>query len=117
MYAVRALRVSGDALWTPECLAVFMDLMNHVFKPYLDQSVIVFIDDILVYLRTPEKHARHLREVLRVLQKNKWYAKLSKCEFWLEKLAFLGHIVSKERIFVHPQKIEAVTQWPTLECD
>ena len=59
----------------------FMALMNRIFKPYLDRLVVVFIDDILVYLRTPEEHASHLREVLEVLRKNELYAKLSKCEF------------------------------------
>ena len=89
-----------------------MDLMNRVFKPYLDQFVVVFIDDILVYSKTPEERTRHLREVLRILRRNELYAKLSKCELWLEKVAFLGHIVSKEGIFVYPQKKAAVMQWP-----
>jgi len=74
--------------------------------------MVVFIDDILVYSRTPGEYASHLREVLGVLRKNELYAKLSKYEFWLEKGAFLGHIVSKEGISVDPQKIEAVMQWP-----
>jgi len=90
----------------------FMDLLNRVFKPYLDQFVLVFMDDILVHSRTPEEHASYLREVLVVLRKNKLYAKLSKCEFWLEKVAFLGHIVCKEGSSIYPQKIEVVTQWP-----
>ena len=66
----------------------FMDLMNRVIKPYLDQFVVVFIDDILVYSRTPEEHSSHLRDVLEALRKNELYAKLSECEFWLEKVAF-----------------------------
>jgi len=92
--------------------AAFMDLMNRVFKRYLDRFVVVFIDDTLVYSRTPKEHTKHLREFLGVLKKNKLYAKMSKCEFWLEKATYLGHIVSKEGISVDPQKIEAVTQWP-----
>ena len=95
-------------------LATFIDLMNRVFEPYLDKFVIVFIDDILVYLRTLEEHACHLREVLEVLRRNELYTKLTTREFWLKKLVFLGHIVSKEGIFIDPQKIEAVTQWPRL---
>jgi len=75
----------------------------------LDQFVVVLIDDILVYSRTPEEHACHLREVLGVLRRNKLYVKLTKCEFWLEKVTFLAHVVSKEGIFVGPQKIEVVT--------
>ena len=93
-------------------LAAFMDLMNRVFKPYLDWFVVVFIDDILLYSRTLEKHTSRLREVLGVLRKNELYAKLSKCEFWLEKVAFFRHIVSKEGISIDPQKIKLVTQWP-----
>jgi len=77
--------------------------------------VVVFTDNILVYLRTPEEHASDLRKVLEVLKKNELFAKLSKCEFWLEKGAFLGHIVSKEGISVGPRKIEAVTQRPRLK--
>ena len=76
--------------------------------------MVVFIDDILVYLRTPEEYASHLREVLGILRKNDLYAKLSKCEFRLEKVAFLWCIVSKEGISVDPQKIESVMQWPKL---
>jgi len=89
-------------------LAAFMDLMNRVFKPYLDRFIVVFIDDILIYSRTSEKHVDHLRIPLKVLRKNELYAKLKKCEFWLGKVAFLGHIVPTERISVDPQKIEGI---------
>ena len=92
--------------------AVFMDLMNCVFKPFLDLFVIVFIDDILVYSRSQTEHADHLRTVLRVLQKGKLYAKFSKCEFWLNSVTFLGHIISGEGVRVDTQKIEAVKTWP-----
>ena len=63
----------------------FVDLMNHVFCPYLDQFVIVFIDDILVYSRSMKQHAKHLRIVLRTLRDAQLFAKFSKCEFWLDK--------------------------------
>ena len=76
--------------------AAFMDLMNRVFKPFLDVFVIVFIDDILVYSRSEEDHANHLRQALQTLRDCKFYAKFSKCEFWLKSVAFLGHIVSSE---------------------
>ena len=92
--------------------ATFMDLMNRVFKPYLDKVMAVFIDDILIYLRTPDEHTHHLRVALDVLRMNESYAKFSKCEFWLEKVAFLGHVVSSEGVSVDPQKIEVVTNWP-----
>ncbi|KAH0656975.1 hypothetical protein KY285_031857 [Solanum tuberosum] len=90
----------------------FMDLMNGVFKPYLDMFVIVFIDDILIYSRNEEDHASHLRIVLQTLKDKELYAKFSKCEFWLESVAFLGHIVSGEGIKVDTKKSEAVQNWP-----
>ncbi|WOG95151.1 hypothetical protein DCAR_0414454 [Daucus carota subsp. sativus] len=80
--------------------ATFMDLMNRVFKKYLDKFVIVFIDDILIYSKTEAEHAEHLRMVLGILRKEKLYAKFSKCEFWLKKVQFLGHVVSSEGIKV-----------------
>ncbi|KAI3505957.1 hypothetical protein L1887_28299 [Cichorium endivia] len=91
--------------------AAFMDLMNRVCRPMLDRSVIVFIDDILVYSRNKEQHSQHLREVLETLRKEKLYAKLSKCDFWLRKVQFLGHIVNEQGIMVDPAKVEAVMRW------
>jgi len=91
--------------------AVFMDLMNRVCKPYLDQFVIVFIDDILIYSKSKEEHEQHLKKILELLKKEKLYAKFSKCEFWIEKVQFLGHVVSNEGIHVDPAKIEAVEKW------
>ena len=92
--------------------AVFMDLMNRVFHEYLDKSVIVFIDDILVYSKSEEEHEQHLRIVLETLRQQKLYAKFSKCEFWLKQVAFLGHIVSADGITMDPAKVEAITKWP-----
>ena len=89
-------------------LAVFMDLMNRVCKPYLDKFVIVFIDDILIYSKTKSDHEQHLRLMLELLKKEQLYAKLSKCEFWLREVQFLGHIVNDQGIHVDPTKIEAV---------
>ncbi|KAE9622358.1 hypothetical protein GP644_24515, partial [Parasedimentitalea maritima] len=94
--------------------AVFMELMNGVFIDFLDQFVVVFIDDILVYSRSREEHEGHLRTVLRVLQDRELYAKLSKCEFWMSEVAFLGHIVSAEGVMVDPAKIESISSWPPL---
>ena len=88
--------------------AAFMDLMNMVFNPYLDTFVIVFIDDILVYSRSEEEHAEHLRIVLQTLRDKQLYAKFSKCEFWLEEVVFLGHVISAEGVYVDPKKIEAI---------
>ncbi|CAN4091741.1 unnamed protein product [Withania somnifera] len=84
-----------------------MDLMHRVLKPYLDLFVIVFIDDILVYSRNKSDHERHLRLILRTLREHKLYAKFSKCEFWLESVAFTGHVVSKDGVSVDPAKIRA----------
>jgi hypothetical protein len=91
--------------------AMFMDLMNRVFQPYLDQYVVVFIDDILVYSNSHLEHEQHLRVVLQTLRENQLYAKLDKCEFWLEEVVFLGHVISAEGIFVDPRKVEAVLKW------
>ncbi|KAA0054090.1 pol protein [Cucumis melo var. makuwa] len=92
--------------------AVFMDLMNKVFKDFLDSFVIVFIDDILIYSKTEAEHEEHLHQVLETLRANKLTAKFSKCEFWLKKVTFLGHVVSSEGVSVDPAKTEAVTNWP-----
>ena len=89
----------------------FMDLINRVFRPYLDWFVIVFIDDILVYSRSKLKHERHLGLVLQTLRQYQLYAKFSKCEFWLSRVEFLGHVVSSDGIYADPQKVEAVTNW------
>jgi hypothetical protein len=91
--------------------ATFMDLMNRVFHEYLDCFVIVFIDDILVYSKSLEEHDDHLRVVLQILRDKKLYAKLKKCEFWLNQVVFLGHVISKDGITVDPSKIEAVVSW------
>ncbi|GJU27699.1 putative reverse transcriptase domain-containing protein [Tanacetum coccineum] len=92
--------------------AVFMDLMIRIFHEYLDKFVIVFIDDILVYSKSEEEHEQHLRIVLEILRQKKLYAKFSKYEFWLQKVAFLGHIVSADGIIMDLSKVEAITKWP-----
>ncbi|KAJ9545025.1 hypothetical protein OSB04_024732 [Centaurea solstitialis] len=91
--------------------AVFMDLMNRVCRPMLDKSVIVFIDDILIYSKSKEDHVIHLIEVLETLRRERLYAKFSKCDFWLQEVQFLGHLVNREGIKVDPAKIEAVMKW------
>ncbi|KAJ0431726.1 putative nucleotidyltransferase, Ribonuclease H [Helianthus annuus] len=91
--------------------AAFMDLMNRVCKPYLDKFVIVFIDDILIYSKNQADHEKHLRCILELLQREKLYAKYSKCEFWLREVQFLGHVVSERGIQVDPAKVEAVMNW------
>ncbi|WRX10270.1 Reverse transcriptase domain - like 10 [Theobroma cacao] len=88
-----------------------VDLRSGVFHHYLDKFVIVFIDDILVYSRDNDEHATHLRIVVQTLRERQLYAKFSKCEFWLQEVVFLGHVVSGARIYVDPKKIEAILQW------
>ena len=91
--------------------ATFMDLMNRVFHLYLDQFFVVFIDDILVYSKDAQEHEHHLRIVLQTLRENQLFSKLSKCDFWLKEVSFLGHIVSAEGIRVDPVKIKAIVNW------
>ena len=88
-----------------------MNLMNKIFMEYLDKFVVVFLDDILIYSKTEEEHAEHLRLVLETLREHQLYAKLSKCEFWLNEVAFHGHIVSAGGISVDPEKIQAILDW------
>ncbi|WMV47080.1 hypothetical protein MTR67_040465 [Solanum verrucosum] len=90
----------------------FMDLMNKVFRQYLDMFVIMFIDDILIYSRSENDHMDHLRIVLQVFNDHQLFAKFSKCEFWLRYVAFIGHIVSNKGIEVDPEKTDAVKSWP-----
>ena len=87
-----------------------MDPMNRVFRPYMNQFVIVFIDDILVYSKSMEEHVYHLRTVLQTLRENQLYAKFSKCDFWTKGVSFLDHGVTRDGIQVDPQKIEAVLE-------
>ncbi|GJW09631.1 putative nucleotidyltransferase, ribonuclease H, partial [Tanacetum coccineum] len=91
--------------------AVFMDLMNRVCRPYLDKFMIMFIDDILIYSKTKEEHDAHLRLILELLKKEELYAKFSKCDFWLSKVQFLGHVIDSEGIHVDPAKIESIKDW------
>ncbi|WVZ51831.1 hypothetical protein U9M48_002937 [Paspalum notatum var. saurae] len=84
----------------------FMQLMNSVFMDYLDKFVVVFIDDILIYSKTEAEHEKHLR-----LREHKLYAKFSKCEFWIDEVCFLGHVVSKGGIAVDPSKVSTVMNW------
>ncbi|GJV21843.1 putative reverse transcriptase domain-containing protein, partial [Tanacetum coccineum] len=90
---------------------IFMDLMNRVFKPYLDRYVIVFIDDILIYSKSRKKHEGHLKLILKLLKEEELYTKFSKCEFWLSKVQFLGHVIDSEGIHVDPAKIESIKDW------
>ena len=91
--------------------AFFMYLMNSVFMPELDKFVVVFIDDILIYSKNEEEHARHLRIILTQLREHQLYAKFSKCEFWLDRVQFLGHVLTPEGVSVDPSKVQDVLDW------
>ena len=89
----------------------FTDLMNKIFKPYLDRFVVVYIDDIIIYSKTREELVDHLRIVLQTFQDHQLYAKREKCDFWMTEVKFLGHVVSQKGIFVNRTKIEVILQW------
>lgn len=90
---------------------VFMEYMNHIFHPCLDQFVVAYIYGILIYSKQNEEHAEHLRVVLQVLKENKLFAKLLKCKFWLQEVSFVGHVIYGNGIVVDPSKVDAVLQW------
>ena len=85
-----------------------MDLMHKVFQSYLDQFVVVFVDDILTYSKSKEEHEGYLGIVLWVIRDHQLYAKFSKCEFWLTEVKFLGHVVLVSGVSMDPEKVEAV---------
>ncbi|GJY25843.1 putative reverse transcriptase domain-containing protein [Tanacetum coccineum] len=91
--------------------AVFMDLMNRVCKPYLEKFVIVFINDILIYSKSKQENEEHHKLILELLKKEELYAKFSKCEFWIPKVQFLGHVIDSKGIHVDLAKIESIKDW------
>ena len=91
--------------------AFFMYLMNSVFVSELDKFVVVFIDDILIYSKNEKEHAHHLRIILTRLREHQLYAKFSKCEFWLDRVQFLGHVLTPEGVSVDPSKVQDVLDW------
>jgi hypothetical protein len=91
--------------------AHFTYLMNSLFMPELDKFVVDFIDDILIYSKNEEEHARHLQIVLTRLREHQLYAKFSKCTFWLEEIQFLGHVLSTKGIVVDPSKVKDILEW------
>ena len=92
--------------------AIFMCLMNNVMHKYLDKFVVIFIDDILIYSKSKEEHKEHLKIVLQELREHQLFSKFSKCDFFKDKIQYLGHVVTKEGIYVDPEKIRAIKEWP-----
>jgi len=88
-----------------------MDYMNRIFRPWLDKFVVVFIDDILIYSKDREEHDDHLRVVMNVLKEHQLCEKLSKCEFWLEKVQLLSHMILVQGMGVDPPKIDTMMKW------
>ncbi|GJY60119.1 putative reverse transcriptase domain-containing protein [Tanacetum coccineum] len=88
-----------------------MDLMNRVCKPYLEKCVIVFIDDIMIYFKSKQEHDEQLKLILELLKKEELYAKFSKCEFWIPKVQFIGHVIDSQGIHVDPAKIKSIKDW------
>jgi hypothetical protein len=87
-----------------------MNLVNKVFMKFLEKFVVVFIDNILVYSKTKEEHAEHLRLVLGTLQEHQLYTKFSKCEFWLKEVGFLVHVISAGGVSIDPSKITSIME-------
>jgi hypothetical protein len=91
--------------------AAFMEAMNRMLHEFLDNFVVVFLDDILIYSKTEAEHEQHLRLVLGALRENQFYGKLKKCAFWLSEVAFLGHVINQQGIAVDPKNVAAVVEW------
>ncbi|CAI7781013.1 unnamed protein product [Closterium sp. NIES-53] len=95
--------------------ATFQAEMNHILRPLLDECVVVYLDDVLIYSKDMKQHVEHLRRVFEILRRERFYVKLSKSKFALKKVQFLGHMVSAQGVHVDPKKIEAVRTWKTPE--
>lgn len=96
--------------------ATFMHLMQSIFLPHLDNFVIVFLDDILIYSKTKEEHIQHVKQVLELLRKHRLYAKASKCEFFQRSVSFLGHVISDHGLQMESDKVKAMQEWPIPKC-
>jgi hypothetical protein len=89
-----------------------MTLMNDIFREYLDQFVVIYLDDILIYSKTEQEHLQHVQQVLDILRKHQLYAKLSKCEFFQRRVEYLGHYISDQGVAVDDRKVAAIKEWP-----
>ena len=89
-----------------------MRVMNDVLRPFLDDCVIVYLDDISIFIKSHEEHVRHVKQVLDVLKKEKMFLKMSKCEFGNTSLVYLGHIVGGGELKIDPSKVKVILDWP-----
>ena len=90
----------------------FMRVMYDVLRSFLDEFVIVYLDDILIFNRSREEHVKHVRKVLDVLRKEQLFMKMSKCEFRKTSLVYLGHIIGGGELKIHPSKVSVIVNWP-----
>ena len=88
--------------------------MSRLFQPFIGRFVVIYLDDILVYSKTPQEHLEHLEQVFQILKREQLYAKLAKCDFNKAEVAFLGHVVGREGVKVNPKKISVVQEWPRI---
>ena len=91
--------------------ATFCTLMNEILHPYLDQYLVVYLDDIVVYSSTLQEHVEHLKKVFKVLRENQLYVKREKCEFAQPKIHFLGHVISQGELCMDEAKVKAIQDW------
>ena len=105
--------MARHAIWFVHAPSTFMRLMNHILRSLIGKFVVVYFDDILVYSKSMEDHAHHVRQVLSILRKEKLFGNLAKCTFSKDKLIFLGFVVSSKGIEVDDSKVEAIRNWPT----
>jgi hypothetical protein len=95
--------------------STFMTLMNKILRPFLDKTIVVYLDDILIYSSSKEKHLKDLKNVFEVLVQNKLFCKMSKCEFFQERISFFGHVIDKHGIAMDPTKVQAIVKWSPLQ--
>jgi hypothetical protein len=94
--------------------ATFQSFRNHIFNKQLRKFLLVFFDDFLIYSRTWEDHLRHLGEIMGIMGEQSLYAKVSKCEFGIMEILYLGHVINAQGVQIHQEKIQAILNWPTI---